>query len=264
MCFSIRTQQKPESPDSEPEPDPEPSCVSFKSDRSHQGLIDFKGEQPSTEKIPDSAYSEPSCVSCKSDWSHQGLIEFKGQQPSAEKRVDQESSEVLSVQSVQQHQKHLDSIFMLLEENIVTFVKNELKKIQKVLSPDYPECSESQRADEDEDQRRSREALLKITLHFLRRMKEDELADRLQHRSHSGGCKHKLKSNQKKKFQCVFEGIAKAGNQSLLNQIFTEIYITKGGTAEVNDEHEVRQIETETSPDVDMFNRSLVTALVVI
>uniref|UniRef100_A0A3Q2WS77 NACHT domain-containing protein n=1 Tax=Haplochromis burtoni TaxID=8153 RepID=A0A3Q2WS77_HAPBU len=48
----------------------------------------------------------------------------------------------------------------------------------------------------------------------------------------------------KKKFQCVFEGIAKAGNPTLLNQIYTELYITEGGTAEVNDEHEVRQIET--------------------
>uniref|UniRef100_A0A8C9YSH4 NACHT domain-containing protein n=1 Tax=Sander lucioperca TaxID=283035 RepID=A0A8C9YSH4_SANLU len=47
-----------------------------------------------------------------------------------------------------------------------------------------------------------------------------------------------------KKFQSVFEGIAEAGNPTLLNQMFTEIYITKGGTAEVNDEHELRQIET--------------------
>ncbi|XP_030266626.1 NLR family CARD domain-containing protein 3-like, partial [Sparus aurata] len=52
------------------------------------------------------------------------------------------------------------------------------------------------------------------------------------------------RSNLKKKFQCVFEGIAKAGNPTLLNQIYTELYITEGGTAEVNDEHEVRQIET--------------------
>uniref|UniRef100_A0A671WUY8 NACHT domain-containing protein n=1 Tax=Sparus aurata TaxID=8175 RepID=A0A671WUY8_SPAAU len=57
-------------------------------------------------------------------------------------------------------------------------------------------------------------------------------------------CQRKLKSNLKKKFQCVFEGIAKAGNPTLLNQIYTELYITEGGTAEVNDEHEVRQIET--------------------
>ncbi|XP_078128503.1 LOW QUALITY PROTEIN: NLR family CARD domain-containing protein 3-like [Sander vitreus] len=139
---------------------------------------------------------------------------------------------------------------MLLEENIVTFVKNELKKIQKVLSPDYPECSESQRDDEDEEQKRSREAFLKITLHFLRRMKQDELVNRLQSRSPAEVCKRKLKSNLNKKFQCVFEGIAKAGNQTRLNQMFTQIYITEGGTAEINDEHEVRQIETASrKPD---------------
>uniref|UniRef100_A0A8C9X706 NACHT domain-containing protein n=1 Tax=Sander lucioperca TaxID=283035 RepID=A0A8C9X706_SANLU len=140
---------------------------------------------------------------------------------------------------------------MLLEENIGTFVKIELKKIQKVLSPDYPESLESQREDEDEnEEQRSREAFLKITLHFLRRMKQDELADRLQSRSSAGVCKRKLKTNLNKKFQCVFEGIAKAGNPTLLNQMFTEIYIMEGGTAEVNDEHEVRQIETASrKPD---------------
>ena len=65
---------------------------------------------------------------------------------------------------------------------MVTFVKNELKKIHKALSPDYPECSGSQREDEeDEEQRRSsREALVKITVNFLRRMKQEELAERLQ------------------------------------------------------------------------------------
>uniref|UniRef100_A0A3Q2DRE5 NACHT domain-containing protein n=1 Tax=Cyprinodon variegatus TaxID=28743 RepID=A0A3Q2DRE5_CYPVA len=47
----------------------------------------------------------------------------------------------------------------------------------------------------------------------------------------------------KKKFQSVFEGIAEAGSPTLLNQIYTELYITEGGTGEVNDEHEVRQIE---------------------
>uniref|UniRef100_A0AAZ1WXK1 B30.2/SPRY domain-containing protein n=1 Tax=Oreochromis aureus TaxID=47969 RepID=A0AAZ1WXK1_OREAU len=132
---------------------------------------------------------------------------------------------------------------MLLEDNIITFVKNELKKIQKVLSPDYPECLESQRSS-------SREAFVKITVDFLRRMKQEELADRLQSKLQAAVCHRNLKSTLKKKFQCVFEGIAKAGSPTLLNQIYTELYITEGGTAEVNDEHEVRQIETASrKPD---------------
>ncbi|XP_053189529.1 NLR family CARD domain-containing protein 3-like [Scomber japonicus] len=155
------------------------------------------------------------------------------------------------------HQTQPDSIFMLLEENILTFVKNELKRVQRGLSPDDPECLESQSEDEEvldgeeEEQRRSsREAFLKITVHFLRRMKQEELAERLQSRSRAAKCRRKLKSNLEKKFQCVFEGIAKAGNPTLLNQIYTPLYITEGGTAEVNDEHEVRQIETASrKPD---------------
>ncbi|XP_072235797.1 NLR family CARD domain-containing protein 3-like [Leuresthes tenuis] len=182
----------------------------------------------------------PSCVSYKSNESMGLPLYFKSDQHPSFKRVDQQSSEVPSGQSAQQHQTQLDSIFMLLEDIMLTFVKEELKKIQKVLSPDYPECLESQREDEDEEQRSSREALVKITVHFLRRMKQEELADRLQ----SKLCGRKLKSALKKKFQCVFEGISKARNPTLLNQIYTELYITEGGTGEVNDEHEVRQIET--------------------
>ncbi|MEQ2301006.1 hypothetical protein AMECASPLE_031635 [Ameca splendens] len=91
----------------QPEPEPEPSCVSFRSDKSMGLPYDFK------------------------------------QSDSSEAKVDHQSSEVLSSQSAQQHQTPLDSIFMLLEDNIVTFVKDELKKIQKVVSVDDPECSES-------------------------------------------------------------------------------------------------------------------------
>uniref|UniRef100_I3JZD8 B30.2/SPRY domain-containing protein n=1 Tax=Oreochromis niloticus TaxID=8128 RepID=I3JZD8_ORENI len=191
----------------------------------------------------------PSCVSLHSDGSKGQVIDFKDQLAPATARVDQQSSEVPSGQSAQQHQTQLDSIFMLLEENIITFVKNELKKIQKVLSPDYPECLEGQRED-DEERRSSRKAFVKITVNFLRTMKQEELADYLQRKHVAALCQRNLKSALKKKFQCVFEGIAKAGNPTLLNQIYTELYITEGGTAEVNDEHEVRQIETASrKPD---------------
>ncbi|XP_042247135.1 NLR family CARD domain-containing protein 3-like [Thunnus maccoyii] len=225
-----------------------------RSDQSIYEPIEFKSEQQSADrrihqKRPD--YYESSCVSMKSDRSMGPPIFFKNGQQSANQRVHQQGSEVRSGQSIQQHQTHLDSIFMLMEGNIISFVKNELRKMQKVLSPDYPECLASWSEDEevkdgeDEEQKRSsREAFLEITLHFLRRMKQGELADCLQSRTLAAECQYKLKSNLKEKFQSVFEGIAKAGNPTPLNQIYTELYITEGGTAEVNDKHEVRQIET--------------------
>uniref|UniRef100_A0A3Q3N0Z8 NACHT domain-containing protein n=1 Tax=Mastacembelus armatus TaxID=205130 RepID=A0A3Q3N0Z8_9TELE len=145
------------------------------------------------------------------------------------------------------------SLFQLLENHIVTFVKNELKKMQKVLTSGSPE---SQREDEevlegqDEEQRRSsREAFLKITLNFLRGMKQEELAES------PAMCRRQLKSNLQKKFQCVFEGVAKAGSPVLLTQIYTELYITEGGAAEVNEEHEVRQIETSPRKEVNTDKR---------
>ncbi|XP_071384436.1 NLR family CARD domain-containing protein 3-like [Centroberyx affinis] len=234
---------------------PVPSCLSMKSDWSKDlNPPDFSNEPgPSDTMIqqerPDSP--QPSCVSMKSDRSKYVDIYFKDEHHSSEKILHQKRSEVPSGQSAQEHQTDLDSIFMLLEENIVTFVKNELKRFQGVLSPYYPECLERQRVDEEvvdgeeEEQRRSsRKAFLKITLQFLRRMKQEDLADSLQSKTLAPICQRKLKSNLKEKSQCVFEGIAKAGNPTLLNQIYTELYITEGGSGEVNDEHEVRQIET--------------------
>ncbi|KAM9716897.1 NLR family CARD domain-containing protein 3-like isoform 1-T3 [Menidia menidia] len=237
----------------QPEPEPEPSCVSLKSDWSMDMPIVFKPEVPSDKQIhprfrpepgPELEHGpEPSCVSMKSDWSMGHPINFKPAHPPSSERVEQQSSEVPSAQSAQQHQTQLDSIFKLLEDNMLTFVKEELKKIQKALSPDDPPGSESQREDEDAEQRSSREALVKITVHFLRRMKQEELAERLRSKYCPEICGRKHKSALKKKFQCVFEGISKAGNPTLLNQIYTELYITEGGFTEVNEEHEVRQIE---------------------
>ncbi|KAL2076290.1 hypothetical protein ACEWY4_028122 [Coilia grayii] len=58
------------------------------------------------------------------------------------------------------------------------------------------------------------------------------------------------KSLLQKKFQCLCEGISKQGNPTLLNEIYTDLYITEGGSGEVNDEHEVRQIEAASKRSV--------------
>uniref|UniRef100_A0AAQ4P4Y9 NACHT domain-containing protein n=1 Tax=Gasterosteus aculeatus aculeatus TaxID=481459 RepID=A0AAQ4P4Y9_GASAC len=248
LCGEHDSQTKAQRIHQRPGPGPGPSCVSMKSNRSMNPPPDFKDVGPSVDASSHQQRGkspEPRCVSMKSDYSMGRWIDFKDGRRSYDPEEDQESSEVPTGPSAQQHQTHLDSIFMLLEENILTFVKNELKKIQKVVSSDYPECLEKEDEEQlDEEQRRSREAFVKISLHFLRRMKQEELAECLQSRLLIPVCQRELKSDLKRKFQSVFEGIAKAGNTTLLNEIYTELYITEGGTAEVNEEHEVRQIET--------------------
>ncbi|XP_026016294.1 NACHT, LRR and PYD domains-containing protein 3-like isoform X2 [Astatotilapia calliptera] len=245
------------------------SCPSVRSDRSKGRPPDFSGE-PGATRGQRSQSAGSSCPSVRSDWSKDHNPLFSGE-PGAT-RVDQQSSEVPSVISMLLFVDQwivsvsnmdlmvgsmidftligsfINILFQLLEDNIITFVKNELKKIQKVLSPDYPECLNSKREDDEESS--NRDALVKITLNFLRRMKQEELADCLQSKLQATVCHCNLKSTLKKKFQWVFEEITKAGSPTLLNQIYTELHITEGGTAEINDEHEVRQIETASrKPD---------------
>ncbi|KAM8880508.1 uncharacterized protein AB9W97_015308 [Spinachia spinachia] len=166
-------------------------------------------------------------------------------QPAAE--TDTDVWEVPGDTSIGHRQMDLDSTFVHLEESIVAFAKSELKRFQKTLTRDDPEGLHGQREDEEvleggekEKRRSSREAFLTITLHFLRSMRQDELADSL----HSMHCQRQLKSKLRNKFQCVSEGVAKAAGPTLLNQMYTELYVTEEGAAGVSDGHEIKQIET--------------------
>ncbi len=55
-----------------------------------------------------------------------------------------------------------------------------------------------------------------------------------------------FRSNVRKKFECMYEGTSKQGNPTMLNEIYTELYITESESGEINNEHEVRQIETQS------------------
>ncbi|ROL49903.1 NLR family CARD domain-containing protein 3 [Anabarilius grahami] len=45
------------------------------------------------------------------------------------------------------------------------------------------------------------------------------------------------------KHQHIFEGLSKQGNPTLLNEIYTDLYITEGGNGEISNEHEIKRIE---------------------
>ncbi len=65
-----------------------------------------------------------------------------------------------------------------LEHKVITLIKNELKRFRKLLSPDYPACTEREVEDE-EDLHSVRDGALKITLHVLKNMNHTDLANTL-------------------------------------------------------------------------------------
>ncbi|XP_044211507.1 protein NLRC3-like isoform X27 [Thunnus albacares] len=52
---------------------------------------------------------------------------------------------------------------------------------------------------------------------------------------------HKI--SLRRRCECVTEGSDEAGSETLLNRIYTELYITEGQSEDVNTQHEVRQLE---------------------
>ncbi|XDV33604.1 hypothetical protein PO909_003968 [Leuciscus waleckii] len=77
-------------------------------------------------------------------------------------------------------------------------------------------------------------------------MKSDRFMDNMTFKRRQKSTQMRFKSDLLKKFQCLYEGTAKQGNPTLLNEIYTELYITESESGEINNEHEVRQIETQS------------------
>ncbi|XP_060780223.1 NLR family CARD domain-containing protein 3-like [Neoarius graeffei] len=176
----------------------------------------------------------PSCVSFQSDNSMTEPLRFTDGASSVERTPKQEPEN--SCRNL------IESVFQL-EHKVITLVKNELNNLKKLLSADYSECSEKEEKAEEEDLDRIRESVLKITLRILKNLKQKDLAHQLQIKLASV-YQRKLKSRLGDKFKRINEGISQHGTSVLLNQIYTELYITEGWSEDISDEHEVRQIET--------------------
>uniref|UniRef100_A0A8C7K0R7 NACHT, LRR and PYD domains-containing protein 12-like n=1 Tax=Oncorhynchus kisutch TaxID=8019 RepID=A0A8C7K0R7_ONCKI len=86
--------------------------------------------------------------------------------------------------------------------------------------------------DNNEVESLDREDVLKITHNLLDRRSQTLLT-----------VQQDVKAKLKHKYQHISEGIGHHGNQSLFKDIYTDLYITEGGSGGVSNEHEVRQIE---------------------
>ncbi|XP_010889903.3 NACHT, LRR and PYD domains-containing protein 3 [Esox lucius] len=128
----------------------------------------------------------------------------------------------------------------LLHQTLLNLI--DLNVFQKHLIINYPECFETQ-LDNNLDladkmlECFGSDGALKITLNFLH-MKNPILQKAKE-----------IKIKQGQRIQQICQGIGKHGNQTLLNDIYTELYITESGSGEVNIEHEVRQIEMDSKKE---------------
>ncbi|XP_056097502.1 protein NLRC3-like [Rhinichthys klamathensis goyatoka] len=180
-----------------------------------------------------------SSVSVKSDWSKGEGPNFSEKKPSTNKRLQCETldSDGQTHRNNNNFKDNLLGIFQDIESKIIIFLKHELEKFKKILQN---ENTQHFVKDFNENRCSIKAAALDLTLHYLREMEQDEAADALEDELF---LIYRLKCSLKKKYQCVFEGIAKQGDSTLLNNIYTDLYITQGGSEQINTEHEVRQIE---------------------
>ncbi|XP_039509656.1 ribonuclease inhibitor-like isoform X1 [Pimephales promelas] len=180
-----------------------------------------------------------SSVSVKSDCSKDEGPIFSERKPSTNKRLQRETldSDVQTHRNNSSFNDNLLGIFQDIESKMIIFLKNELEMFKKILQNGNTQPIVKAF---NENRCSIKAAALDLTLHYLREMEQDEAADALEDELLFI---HQLKCSLKKKNQCVFEGIAKQGDSTLLNNIYTDLYITQGGSEQVNTEHEVRQIE---------------------
>uniref|UniRef100_A0AAV2MFS2 Uncharacterized protein n=1 Tax=Knipowitschia caucasica TaxID=637954 RepID=A0AAV2MFS2_KNICA len=157
-------------PGSKPRPEPAPRSLSLKSDRSKALPINFRDGPPEDQSLynmkPQGSGSgskprpAPSSLSLRSDRSKALPMNFRDDPPEIQRDLGPKGP--------------LDAILRRLEEDVLTFVKEQLQRLNRFLASDYPEFSESEE--------QSRE-VLNIALDFLKRMKQEELVQRLQNNS---------------------------------------------------------------------------------
>ncbi|XP_039907896.1 protein NLRC3-like isoform X2 [Simochromis diagramma] len=220
-----RNQPGPE-PDSDSESNS--SSVSFKSCRSRTSPIDFKFSAAERGQRSQSAGS--SCPSVRSDWSKDYPLHFSGEPgPMRErKRSGVCEEEQLSCCALCQD---------VLKDPVSTscghwFCRQCISSYwDQSASPgdsSCPQCGERSRSRAGLQTASQSSCVQNVGL--------QEVLD-----------EHKI--SLRRRCERVTEGSDETGSRTLLNRIYTELYITEGQSEEVHTQHEVRQLETASKMD---------------
>ncbi|XP_063062765.1 NACHT, LRR and PYD domains-containing protein 3-like [Engraulis encrasicolus] len=188
-------------------PSPVPSCVSMKSDRSMPEKPDFRND-PMLPHPQAQTPRAPSPVSLRSDRSMPEKPDFRNDQMLPHPHA----------QNIRAPSPVPSCVSLMSDRSM----------------PEKPDFSNAQLTQYES----SCEQVLRDPAITSCRQKNKQDAENLMR------VKETHKASLKRRFQNIFEGIAKPGAETLLNESYTELYITKGESEGVNKEHEVWQVES--------------------
>ncbi|XP_042172341.1 NLR family CARD domain-containing protein 3 [Oncorhynchus tshawytscha] len=210
---------------------PVPSCLSMKSDFSMDHPGNFSGGSGTLDprsSIQRSVSPVPSHLSMKSDFSMDHPDHFKSgsthYDPSGWSTLFEDQSRCAVCQQVLRDPVSISCGHTFCRQCIIRY----WEKPAPSADYDCPQCRKRSR---------THPLLQKLSEPNDARSSEN-LDDSLQRAI----VNHK--DSLKRRYECVTETIDKAGNQTPLNRIYTELYITEGESEGVNNEHEVWQLET--------------------
>ncbi|KAM9450684.1 NLR family CARD domain-containing protein 3 [Clarias gariepinus] len=140
--------------------------------------------------------------------------------------------------------------FKTLQSSLQQLSKENFQRFKRILWERYPECFRDRLDSLDIIDLVDKilelcgiVVSLKITLVVLKEMNLKNVAENLEAMCKRNKVSYVLKKTLKRKYEYVYEGQSQQEQEILFANVCTDIYITDGGNAAVNSEHEFRQIQ---------------------
>ncbi|KAK3538868.1 hypothetical protein QTP86_018772 [Hemibagrus guttatus] len=148
--------------------------------------------------------------------------------------------------AVKEHKEHkkqytkistVPNTWITLHHFLSNMTVSEFREFKRNLGYEYPECFETVQANCSTQD---------VTEKMMGSFSEDDILKvtfQLASVKPVFKCQEKIKEKLRRKFRHIHEGLAVPKTQVVLHDIYTELYVTEGGSDAIREEHEMRLIE---------------------